>query len=196
MVADLGNVTASTLNVHINSPGGDVFDGIAILNALRNFGKTKTVNTIVDGLAASAASFIAQAGSKRTMSKNSEMMIHNASGLVIGQASDMREMADMLERVGTNIASVYAERAGGDVADWLTAMQAETWYSAQEAVDAGLADEVDGEEKAENVFDLSIFAFSGRTEAPSPVKIVPHETEFTFNPESFRAAFAKGNVRA
>lgn len=168
-VADLKNAN-SDLTVHINSPGGDVFDGIAILNALR--AHRGTVTTIVDGLAASAASFIAQAGSERIMARNSEMMIHDASGLCIGNASDMREMLDLLDRASDNIASVYAERSGqGDVASWRAAMGKETWYSAEEAVEAGLADSVDGQTKGdpvENSWDLSIYAHARRSDAPDP----------------------------
>jgi hypothetical protein len=77
------------------------------------------------------------------MAKNSEMMIHDAWGLCVGNADDMVKMAGELDHFSDNIASIYAAKAGGDVADWRAAMQAETWYSAQEAVDAGLADRVD-----------------------------------------------------
>lgn len=173
-VAELGKIDSPTLAVHINSPGGDVFDGVSILNALRSHGAE--ITTVVDGLAASAASFIAQAGSKRIMSRNSEMMIHDASGLCIGNANDMRTMLDLLERTSDNIASVYAERSGiGDATFWRTAMSAETWYSADEAVTAGLADEVDGKAKeapAAN-WDLSLFAYASRHEAPAPTLEAP-----------------------
>lgn len=164
------SVTNADLTVHINSPGGDVFDGIAILNALR--AHKGSITTIVDGLAASAASFIAQAGQTRVMARNSEMMIHDASGLCIGNASDMRTMLDLLDRASDNIASVYAERSGvGDVASWRDAMGKETWYSAEEAVTAGLADSVDGQGESaspENSWDLSIYAHAKRSDAPDP----------------------------
>jgi ATP-dependent protease ClpP protease subunit len=70
------------------------------------------------------------------------MMIHDASGLTIGNASDMRQMADLLDELSNTIATIYADRAGGTTASWRTAMQAETWYGASEAVKAGLADRV------------------------------------------------------
>jgi hypothetical protein len=103
----------------------------------------------------------------------------------------MREMADMLDRAGNNIASIYAERSGvGDVESWRAAMSAETWYSAQECVDAGLADEVDGQtEEASNVFDLSIYAYAGRKFAPEPkmIEIEPiEEKPQLISPEEFR----------
>src|SRR3546814_16198489 len=86
------------------------------------------------------------AGDTVKMAPQSVMMIHDASGLVIGNSRDMQEMADLLEKTSDNIAAVYAQRAGGTPEEWRTAMRAETWYSDQEAVDAGLADEVVGSE--------------------------------------------------
>ncbi len=131
-VKELGSIQAAALNIRINSPGGDVFDGIAILNALRSHPADKTV--IVDGLAASAASFIAMAGDTVKMSPQSMMMIHDASGLCMGNAADMRDLADLLDKTSENI---------GKPADhWREQMLAETWYTDQEAVDAGLADEI------------------------------------------------------
>lgn len=200
LVSELKNVTGD-LTVRINSPGGDVFDGIAILNALRNH--DGTVTTIVDGLAASAASFIAQAGTHRIMARNSEMMIHDASGLCIGNAKDMGEMVAMLERVSDNIADVYAERSGRGSKDaWRAAMTAETWYSAQEAVAAGLADELQaktstGGDKPVDDWDLSIFSHKARETAPEPV-ILPVATTATpepatpFNLEAFKKGLRHG----
>src|SRR5690606_38136643 len=118
----------------------DVFDGVAIYNALRDHPADVAVR--VDGLAASAASFIAQAGDKVTMNRGSQLMIHDAWGLCIGPAADMRETAALLDRVSDTIAGLYAARAGGTVEDWREAMLAESWYSAEEAVEANLADEV------------------------------------------------------
>lgn len=139
-VADLSAITAKTINMHINSPGGDVFDGIAIHAALVNH--PATVNVAVDGLAASAASFIAMAGDSIGIEKPATMMIHDASALAWGNAADMREAADFLDRVSDSIAGIYADRAGGDAATWRAAMLATTWYSSAEAVAAGLADSV------------------------------------------------------
>lgn len=151
-VKELGGVQASALNIRINSPGGDVFDGIAILNALRSHPANKTV--IVDGLAASAASFIAMAGDQVQMSPQSMMMIHDASGLCMGNAGDMRQLADLLDKTTENIAAVYAQRTGKPTDHWREQMAAETWYTDQEAVDAGLADSIVGK--------------TGDTEPPEP----------------------------
>lgn len=140
LVDDLRELDAATIDLHINSPGGEVYDGIAIYNAL--LAHPAQVNVTVDALAASAASFIAQAGHTVTMAANSEMMIHDAIGLTWGNEDDHVEMAGQLGRVSDNIAAIYADRAGGTVAAWRKIMKAETWYSASEAVAAGLADKV------------------------------------------------------
>lgn len=168
-VRELQAVDAGRIDVHLNSPGGEVFDGIAIMNALKQHQAHVTV--IVDSLAASIASVIAMAGDRVVMAKNATMMIHEGSGLAIGNAADMREMADLLDKVSDNIASVYAERAGGEVAEWRERMRAETWYSADEAVAAGLADEVmpAPDKTPTDTWDLSIFNYSGRAAAPAPV---------------------------
>lgn len=137
---ELRGITASRINVHINSPGGDAFDGIAILNSLRNH--PAAVTTIVDGLAASAASFIAMAGDTVQMADNSMMMIHDAFGLAYGNAADMRDLAGRLDQMSDNIATIYAGKAGDSASYWRAQMKAETWYTADEAVKANLADEV------------------------------------------------------
>lgn len=170
-LSELQGVTA--IDVHINSPGGDVFDGLAIMNCLRAC--AATVTTYVDGIAASIASVIAMAGERVVMGPHSQLMIHDASGLCLGNATDMREMADMLDFQSDNIAAVYAEKAGGSVADWRAHMTAETWYTAEEAVAAGLADEVAQRSAAtagvpmDKAWDLSVFAYAGREAAPAPV---------------------------
>jgi len=125
------------IDLHLNSPGGEVFDGIAIHAFLAARGN---VTTYVDALAASIASVIAMAGTEIVMGRNASMMIHDGFGMCIGNAADMREQAELLDRVSDNIASIYADRTGKPVADWRAAMLAETWYIGQEAVDAGLAD--------------------------------------------------------
>lgn len=163
----LGDV--GEIRLHINSPGGEVFEGLAILNTLRRH--PARLVTVVDGIAASAASYIAMAGDEVVMARNTELMIHDAWGLCIGNSADMRDLATRLDELSDNIASIYAEKAGGSVTQWRDAMRAETWYSADEAVAAGLADRVEqARPKAENRFDLSVFAYAGRDAAPAPAK--------------------------
>lgn len=155
------------IRLHINSPGGEVYEGITMMNLLRQH--SARVVAFVDGLAASAASFVAVAADETVMGENSQLMIHDAWGLCVGNAADMRDLGSRLDQISDNIASVYAKKAGGSVADWRTAMLAESWYSAEEAVAAGLADRVDEAGKAvKNAFDLSVFTYAGRDEAPAP----------------------------
>jgi hypothetical protein len=132
-------------------------------------------------VAASAASFIAMGGDEVVMARNSELMIHDAFGMAMGDSNIMRDLADRLDKVSDNIASIYAEKAGGTVEDWRTAMRAETWYSAEEAVAAGLADRVTekpADTAATNRFDYSIFNFAGRAAAPPP-PVIPSITART-----------------
>lgn len=168
-VDELNALDVQQLNVHVNSPGGDVYDGVAIYNALLQH--PAAVTTYVDGMAASIASVIAQAGDVRLVAKASQMMIHDASALCVGNAADMRECASMLDKASDMIAQVYADRASGDAATWRTAMQAETWYSSDEAVNAGLADAVLNRSAPENTFDLSVFNYAGREKAPAPPSV-------------------------
>lgn len=137
---ELEKITAEEIEVQISSLGGDVFDGIAIYNALR--AHPATITTRVDSMAASIASVIAQAGDHRIMLTGSQMMIHEAWGFAIGNAAVMRELADILDKQTKIIAGIYAERSARPVADFLPLMEAETWFDADETVEAGLADEL------------------------------------------------------
>lgn len=124
----------------INSPGGDVFDGVAITNILA--AHPARIVAVVQGIAASAASFIATRADELVMNPGSMLMIHDASASVWGWAEDMRQMATLLDQISDNIAGMYAAKAGGTAAEWRQKMLAETWYTADEAVTAGLADSV------------------------------------------------------
>lgn len=193
-VDQLGQLDSPALDIHINSPGGDVFDGIAIHTAISNRAGKTTV--YVDGLAASAASFIAMAGDEIVMAKAAQMMIHDAMGLAIGNAADMQRMVEDLSRISDVIAGIYADRAGEDVAHWRGLMLAETWFNGAEAVAAGLADRVAGAEPddapVENSFDLSVFKYSARADAPAPPAVQESEPTLDLDPEMFRAAFQRG----
>lgn len=170
-LADLAGI-AGDLDVHISSPGGDVFDAIAIFNTLKN--RKGVVAITVDGIAASAASFIAQAASpgRLEMAPHSTMMIHDGFASGIGNAADMRELADMLDAASDNIASIYAGRTGKPAAYWRDKMRATTWYTDREAVEDGLADRVTGLDGATNSWDMSIYdtgtGASGRKAGKNP----------------------------
>lgn len=130
----------STIQLMINSPGGDAFDGVAIVNVLRAH-QARTV-AVVQGLAASAASFIATATDELIMAPNSTLMIHDAWGLCVGNADDMLSMGAVLDQLSGNIADIYAAKSGKSVEEMRALMRAETWFTAAEAVAAGLADSV------------------------------------------------------
>jgi ATP-dependent Clp protease, protease subunit len=136
--AALRSIGNRDVTVNINSPGGDVFEGIAIYNRLREHqGK---VNVKVLGLAASAASIIAMAGDRVEIGASSFLMIHNAWVLAIGNRHDMREVSDFLEPFDRALADVYVARSGQEMEAVQAAMDAETWMNGSQAVELGYAD--------------------------------------------------------
>ncbi len=142
-VKSLGKM--STLNVRINSAGGSVFDGIAIYNTLRKHSARVIVD--IDALAASIASIIAMAGDEIRMSANSFMMVHDPWIVTGGNAAELREQADLLDKVRTQLVDTYVNRSSIDE-DAISAMMAEeTWLTADEALEAGLVDTVTEEFK-------------------------------------------------
>ena len=151
------------IRLRINSPGGEVHEAIALLNALRSH--PARVVAVVDGIAASSASFIAAGVDELVMARNSELFVHDAWAICVGNAADMHKMANDLDHFSDNIASIYASKSNGEVAAWRSVMSDEKWFSAEEAVAAGLADRIDAataDDKAKNRFDLSVFQNSRR----------------------------------
>lgn len=155
-IKEIAQIKAATLNVRINSVGGQVFDGLAIFNALDRH--AARVVTHVDGIAASIASVIALAGDEVRIAANAFLMIHNPHGIAFGDAADMRAMAETLEKVGGSLVDIYAKRTEkpeGEVRAW---MDAETWFTAAEAKEAGFVDEITVAQEIKASFDLSKFA--------------------------------------
>ncbi|MDI3359771.1 Clp protease ClpP [Lelliottia sp. V89_10] len=140
----LGDV--SHINLHINSPGGDVFDGIAIFNALKHHGASITV--YIDGLAASMASVIAMVGNPVIMPENTMMMIHKPWGFAGGDANDMRDYADLLDKVESTLIPAYADKTGKSTEEIAAMLQEETWMTGAECLELGFADQVTGGLKA------------------------------------------------
>ena len=139
MIPALRGLDATTIEVHLDSKGGNVWHGVALANFLRQH--SATIEVHVDAMAASAASVIAMAGDTVTMHPGSMMMVHNSLATAIDlRAPELRALVDLLDKVNTNMADMYAARAGGTRAGWLEVMTAESWFTADEAVDAGLAD--------------------------------------------------------
>ena len=128
------------VDVYINSVGGSVFEGLGIYSVLDRFPGEVIVH--IDGLAASIASVIAQAGTERRISQAGMMMVHNPSWGTWGEADELRHYADVLDKMRDTIAGVYASRAGGSASDWAATMATEQWYTAAQALDAGLVDRV------------------------------------------------------
>lgn len=168
LVRAINELDVDDIELHLNSPGGLVHDGVAIMNSLRQH--RADIEVHVDGLAASIASIIAMAGDTIIMSRGSQMMIHDPSVISWGNAATLRKDADILDKIGENLSGIYAARAGGKPEDWRALMLAETWYNADEAVAAGLADRTDDTAAEPTArFDLSIFAHAGRSAAPPPL---------------------------
>lgn len=143
---------AARLNVRINSPGGDVFEGVAMAQALRDF-KGELV-AYVDGLAASAATLLTTAASKTLMAKGSMLMVHQAWTVAMGNADELITQAALLEKIDAQIAKQYADRAGvtpEQAAAWMTA---ETWFTEDEAVAAHLADGIQGDDGEPDADDV------------------------------------------
>jgi len=141
-VRTVHDLDTTDLDLHVNSPGGFVWDAVSMFEALRSH--PATVHTHVDGVAASAASFVALAGDLVDTAAGSRWMVHDAQTIGIGSPAELREAADLADAVSDDIAGIYADRAGGTAAGWRAAMTATTWYSASEAVDVGLAQAVAG----------------------------------------------------
>ena len=134
----LGDVKDITLS--LNSPGGSVFDGLAIYNALRSSGANVTVKVM--GIAASIASVIAMAGKKIVMPENTFMMVHNPLGGGFGHSEDLRAIADAMDKVGESLIATYVARTGKSAEEVKALLDAETYMSAEEAVSLGFADEL------------------------------------------------------
>ena len=174
---ELKAITAPTIHVRINTPGGDVFDGVAIANALRDH--PSRIVSHIDALAASMGSIIALAGDEVRMAPNAFYMIHDPWSFAIGNASDLRKTADVLEKIGGTFVETYMAKTKAKrtaVEQW---MHDETWFTAAEALAAGFVDVVEADEEEDDEvadaaarFDLSVFAnlpevLSRRAEAPA-----------------------------
>ncbi len=158
-VKDLNDIKAEITHIRINTPGGNVFQGTAMANAIKQH-KSKTIIHI-DGLAASIGSIIAIAGDEVRMADNAFFMFHEAWSFVIGNAEGLREEAKLLDKIDGVLAKTYANKTGKKEDEIKDLMNAETWLTAEEALEMGMIDSIeeDKEEKASaTMFDLSVFA--------------------------------------
>lgn len=154
------------IRLRINSPGGDVFEAVAIANLLLSY--PARVVAMVDGVAASAASVLAVSADETIMGEGATLMVHDAWGLCVGNAAEMVTMSGLLDKMSGQIAGWYDRKAGGGVERWRAAMAVESWFTAEEAVDAGLADSVGSPVMPARVFDTSMYRFENRAAAPAP----------------------------
>lgn len=155
-LAELGALPDATpLALRLNSPGGSVFDAVAIYNAIKRHSGTVTV--WIDGIAASAASYIAMAGDEIVMPENAFLMIHDPAGVVMGTAIDMRAMAEALDKIKGSLLQGYAAKSGRAQEDIAPLMAAETWLDAKDALDLGFADRIAEPVRIAARFDVGRF---------------------------------------
>lgn len=167
------------LHVYINSPGGDVFEGRAMMAALERF-PGKTVAHI-DSLCASAATSIALACNEVEISDGAFFMIHNASGMAWGDKNTLRTTADLLEKIEGSIVADYTKKTGKDEAQVVQWMNDETWFTAAEAIENGFVDRLASKATAKNTWNLASFdrAPQALREAPQPEPEQPASTPDT-----------------
>lgn len=166
---------AKTLNIHINSPGGDVFEARAIIEAIKRFDGHVVAH--IDALAASAATSIALAADEVVMSSGALFMIHNASSMAWGDKHVMRSTADLLEKVELAIVADYTNKTGLPDADVVAMMDAETWMTAQEALDHKFIDRIATKaEKPANAWNLTAFDKAPAGSEPPAVPADPAPT--------------------
>jgi len=155
-LAELGALPDDApIDLRLNSPGGSVFDAVAIYNALSRHSGTITV--WIDGIAASAASYVAMAGDEIVMPENAFLMIHDPSGIVMGTAADMRDMAGTLDKIAASMTRGYAAKSGKPEAEIAALLAAETWFDAKEALEVGLATRMAEPVRIAASFDIGRF---------------------------------------
>ena len=182
---DVKNLKVDAIDIHINSPGGSVFDGVAIYNLLKQH-KAK-VNVTIDGMALSIASVIAMAGDTITMAENAMMMIHDPWTMTMGSAEDFRKEADTLDKVKSSLITSYG-RTGMDSEKIADLMSEETWMTAADAVEMGFADSTSEKVSFSNSFDLSRFKHT-----PKALVEMPEPEEEVHN--GYSAEYAKRVLR-
>ena len=171
-LAELGALPDDApIDLRLNSPGGSVFDAVAIYNALIRHAGAVTV--WIDGIAASAASYVAMAGDEIVMPENAFLMIHDPSGIVMGTAADMRDMAGALDKLAASMTRGYAAKAGKPEAEIAALMAAETWFDAKDALELGLATRMAEPVRIAASFDIGRF----RNAPPELVEAVAEQED-------------------
>ncbi len=189
ILAELGELPDdAAIDLRLNSPGGSVFDAVAIYNALKRHAGEITV--WIDGIAASAASYIAMAGDTIVMPENAFLMIHDPSGLVMGTAEDMRATAEALDKVKGSLIQGYAAKSGKPDDEIAALMAAETWLDAKDALDLGFIDRIAEPVKLAASFDVARFR-----NAPPEVVEAASEPDEPAAPEPQAEGVADANTQ-
>lgn len=177
-VKALNALTAPTIHLRINSPGGDVFEARAIATAVQQH--SSKVIAHVDGVAASSAALVAVAAREVEMSEGAFFMIHQAWAVAMGNAEDMLQMAGLLEKADASIAADYMKKTKKPKQQILDWMAAETWFTAQEAKDAGFVDRIAEAQAVENRWKLAAYANAPKalTEPRAPAEPQPDRAAF------------------
>lgn len=175
LVSALAAAGDKTVHMHINSPGGDVFEARAMAAAVA--AHPGTVVAHIDGVAASAATYLALSASEVRMTDGGLFMVHNSWTLAMGDRTELRSTADLLEKIDGTIAADYARKTGAaaeKVAAW---MDAETWFTAQEALAAGFIDAIDTNTKGEKSAKWNLSAYANAPEIKEPAPAEPDLSE-------------------
>jgi ATP-dependent Clp protease, protease subunit len=180
---ELAGLKGMTVQLRINSPGGDVFEARAIATAIAQHGD---VVAHIDGLAASAATYVATAAKRVEMADGGFFMIHNAWTLAYGNKNDLRSTAELLDKVDQSIINDYAKKTGKSVDEITGWMDAETWFSAREAKDNGFVDNVFDGEKAKNKWNVSAYANAPKALTEPPANEPDWETQRAGNMNRLR----------
>jgi ATP-dependent Clp protease protease subunit len=192
-VKELNAIKTPTINLRINSPGGDVFDGRAIATAIAQH--PSKIVAHIDGLAASAASYVAISAKEVVMAPGTFLMIHNAWTIAFGNKDELQKVAEVLDKIDASLVDTYVAVTGASAEQVKEWMDAETWFTADEAVAEGFADRVStpaaGEEdKTANAWDLSAY------ERPAASLLIPNKAEADDDTELLEAQHAARMRRA
>ena len=156
-ISEFNKINASKINIHIASPGGSIFQGTTIYNAIK--ASKKIIHTYNESTALSMGSVLLLAGQKVFMRKNALLMIHNPMAAIRGDEEELKRGADVLSKMKQNIAEIYQGKTGIAIETINKLMDSETWYNAGEALEDKFIDEIAGETKATNTFDLSKYNY-------------------------------------
>lgn len=192
LVRQLAEARAKKITLRINSPGGDVFDGLALFNSLRDHPAQKI--TRIEGMAASIASVVALAGDEVTAHKSAMYMIHEPWAAAIGDQHLLREVAEVLEKISGNLLNIYYDKTGKDKRRLKQEMENETWFTAEEALDRGLIDRVLDEPAAKAAFDLSMYAHAPDGIHPEGRDLTDREIEKALRDAGASRSFAKSVI--